>query len=165
MKHTWIALLVALVALAGCLSQKGDPGPAGATGAQGSQGPQGVPGTANVIYSSWFYSSPWNLYGSLWISANNASLITQTVLDQGVVIAYYRPSATGPVYPLPTPGEPQLNFYTGLGMLYLTGDGSVPLSAFQYRYILIPGGLPSGRTTTVDYSDYESVVEFYGIPK
>lgn len=34
----------------------------------------------------------------------------------------------------------------------------------QFRYVIIPGGVPAGRAAAVDYSDYEAVKRYYNLP-
>ena len=34
----------------------------------------------------------------------------------------------------------------------------------SYRYVIIPGGTPTGRIASPDLSDYEAVKSFYNIP-
>src|SRR6476620_8000639 len=68
----------------------GPTGPAGPTGPVGPQGPQGLPGTANVIYSSWFNFAPTDWADSSMVNLGTAKRAiktapsaTQGVLDNG----------------------------------------------------------------------------------
>jgi hypothetical protein len=37
-------------------------------------------------------------------------------------------------------------------------------SGNQYRYVIIPGGIPNGRMAAVNYNDYEAVKAYYQLP-
>jgi hypothetical protein len=157
----------------GAAGAPGTPGAPGATGPQGPQGPAGATGTANVIYSAWtdFNSANWAAATSFFgIMVRrypvNTATITQTMIDQGVVLVYVRFSGTGTtvVYPLPQTlpsvggggiADPTqiLRHELRVGGLDIilqntTNIGNDPGTfgaGNGYRYVIIPGGVAGGR--------------------
>ena len=153
---------------------------------KGDTGPQGNPGTANVIYSPWFTASPWkkdtvfSVYGFSYTKA--APDITQQVIDSGSVLTYgkllgYNPVAwpVGQIGQLPinltyqqgsimtdtwsalvTPGNLRIRFVNDQNYY-----GSIA-TTHQFRYIIIPGGEPAGRSRQLTYKE---VCEKYNIPE
>ncbi|MBK6936394.1 MAG: collagen-like protein [Chitinophagaceae bacterium] len=149
----------------------GATGPQGPVGPVGPAGPQGAAGTANVIYSAWVNEGPWadTVMNSLGNSpAGNAKRmivaapsLSQAVLDQGVVIGYYRWSLSGN-NPVTLPS----NFVTGTTIVelgyraalnklvyffWIPANSTTPVSftglgSAQFRYVIIPGGVAGGRT-------------------
>lgn len=189
---TFLVSLVA-IALVFTQCQKGDTGPAGPAGpagAAGTAGPAGAPGpkgdtgTANVIYSPWLdvaYDPITDTVGTVvdtlaWVASITAPKLTQTILDRGEIKVYLNwGTQTSPdVSPLPLVDP----FFTGGGIinpefllqridLYSNFDASTITSGgqkyFQYRYILIPGSVPSGRIRHVDWNNYNEVKAFLGL--
>ena len=150
---------------AGAAGAIGLTGPAGPAGPAGSQGPVG---TANVIYSAWtnFVTGTWSgAVTEFGKTVRNypavAPGITQSMLDQGVVLSYikfFNPANTP--YPLPavlngvnTAGVSSSVFIElALGILRIKHmnitdnlDPGILSNASQYRYVLIPGGVAGGR--------------------
>ena len=171
----------------------GPQGPTGATGPQGPQGPAGPAGTANVIYTAW--QAPVNSWrDSSMLTVNyrvnhfTSTSITQSVLDQGVVLAYMR-------YTSGTGGGPHLlphNQYIGpysvimsalpavgkLFILLVASDGTsqsglVPTSR-EFRWVIIPGSVLGGRGSGIGGTgytleqlksmSYEQVARIFRIP-
>lgn len=158
---------------AGGSGSTGPAGPAGPTGAtgpagpQGPQGPQGPAGTANVIYSAWTayntanWSAPTTFFGVLQRTYQvNTATITNAILDQGVVLAYYRFSGGGTTaYQSPftfhyiEPTGQILRHDVRLGIIEfvyhnlvnITTDPGTLGSANSYRYVIIPGSVGGGR--------------------
>lgn len=103
-------LLLSFTLLTLLFSCKEFQGPEGEQGPQGEQGEKGDAGTANVLYSDWiqFNSSNWlkvsefgretQVYG---ISEN---LLTEEILDQGLVFVYIKFGGAPPPRPLPFTG-------------------------------------------------------------
>ena len=162
------------VGATGAQGPAGNPGGTGPTGPQGPIGPAGPTGTANVIYGAW-QTEPGN-WGAdtAMLSLNggnakrfivNTASLTQSILDQGVILAYFRGGVTSnnPVqlaYNIPLPTAVPNNIETvdvraALGkvvyIFYILNNTSAPItftnvnSGGQFRYILIPGGV-SGRS-------------------
>jgi hypothetical protein len=187
-------------------TKEGPEGPVGAQGTQGppgSQGQQGIPGPAgaNVTYSAWVASvaADWipgyiapNNYNTELCYNRNAPGVTQTILDQGVVLCYGKNFTIGAATILPNvqllPYRESFNgqsysFVLSVGKIAFTydPDGTAPvrpvsqLAGISYRYILIPGGISGGRITSgtaAGYSvdqlkkmPYEKVISTFGIPE
>lgn len=172
--------------------QKGDAGPAGstgpagangATGAAGAQGPKGDTGTANVIYSAWLdvvYAPDTVHIGTLvdtvgFFANITAPKLTAAILNSGEMKVYFNfgSTASADVVPLPF-----FDVYSDLSIapdfllqrifLYSNANASTVTQAgvkrFQYRYILIPGSVPSGRVMqTVDWNNYNQVKAYLGL--
>jgi len=131
---------------------KGEPGDDGQDGADGvdgqnrADGQNGATGTANVIYSDWIPSDFPETIDSRFEQWNMfAPKLTQEVHDNGVVLVF----STN-------------NF--DIGSPLLNGD---------YRYIIIPGGIPSNtgpvissKAEVLDYTkmSYEEIAEHFNIP-
>jgi len=173
--------------------QKGDTGPAGpagpagaagAAGPAGATGPKGDTGTANVIYSPWLdvtYAPDTVHVGSVvdtvwWLANITAPKLTQTILDRGEIKVYmnWGTQANPDVAPLPLIDV----FFYGLTInpefllqridLYSNFNASTQAPPggqkfLQYRYILIPGSVPSGRIRHVDWNNYNEVKAFLGL--
>lgn len=186
-KIIW-TLLCGLLLMA-CTTED-DQGPQGEQGVQGEQGPpgtdgedgeQGETGTANVIYSDWIpsgFEPP--------IASTNASFLiknvdelTDEIKSTGVIMVYGRYTETYTHIEL----LPKSIF--GLRMQYYdfqvndinqniaikinSIDGSdidIPIYD-DYRYIIIPGGVPSATKSTTEYSkmDYNEVRRRFNIPE
>lgn len=149
---------IALVTILFCSCKKGDTGPAGPAG------------TANVIYSDWFTTSPWikdTVFGIWGYKYNKAAPdITQKVLDSGTVITFgkllgYNVSIwpTDQVSQMPI----SLTYVQGVTMTdtwsALASPGNLRIrfvndknywtsiaTSHQFRYIIIPGGKKTGVT-------------------
>lgn len=170
----WLLIVYLVAALSSCKGSQGDVGPqgtAGVPGAQGPQGTQGVPGTANLIVSSWT-----SVAATSWKSDNDPLYfytgfedknVTQTILDKGSVMAYYRnPSQKSVVIPLPSVTDK-----VSIGYFFQVDQGkgfvNFDLSFFQprktpidfdieVRWVIIPPN-PGGRLKAIDWTNYEDV--------
>jgi hypothetical protein len=146
-----------VLVLLGCSKQ----GPAGAAGPQGPQGPtgptgpggsKGDTGTANVIYSQW--DTSFSGTSAEWVVPE----LTQSIIDSGVVLVYFK--AGGLVYQLNYVQETfYFLYYTAPGYIYMVTSGN--LANQPTRYILIPGGVPSGNSIP---KDYKLLCQQYNIP-
>ena len=168
-------------------SKEGPVGPKGDSGPQGPAGPQGPVGTANVIYSPWFLTgSDWDTatyalnYGAFATYDKAASGITQTIIDNGVVLAYMKGDPTtglaNDVFPLPyTVGagygftdlwDFALNAIGNIRFLYKSDYpwDVVTLGGISFRYIIIPGGVSGGRMLDPRKMTYQEVCKLYNIP-
>ena len=185
-----VSLLAIAIFFTQC--QKGDVGPAGPAGAAGptgptgpagAPGPKGDTGTANVIYSPWLdvtYAADTIHIGSVidtlwWLANITATKLTQTILDRGEIKVYmnWGTQADPDIAPLPLLDV----FFTGLTInpefllqridLYANFNASTQTIGgqkyLQYRYILIPGSVPSGRVRSVDWNNYNEVKAFLGL--
>lgn len=172
-------------------SKTGPTGPQGETGPQGPQGPQGptgATGTANVIYSPWFLTGTgWDTvtnapsYGAYATYDKAAAGITQTVIDNGVVLVYMKGDPTtglpNDVFPLPYSVGVGFGF-TDLWDFALNAPGNirflyksdfpwdiVTLGTISFRYIIIPGGVAGGRMLDPRKMTYAEVCKLYNIPQ
>jgi hypothetical protein len=181
----FILPIVASLSFVSCTGDKGDQGDPGDPGEQGIQGIQGIqgvpgdPGTANVIYSDWAtLPGSWRdslLNGSdLKVKHLRDAHITQAIIDRGLVLCYFKWANT--VYQMPYTGISGGVNYTMTHVLVLgkvvfalfTHDNSATItfnSSVPFRYIIIPGGVPT--KSTLDYSklSYEDLCYKLGIPE
>ncbi len=192
-KYFYLVVLIP-VFICSC-AEEGDVGPQGAKGDQGTQGDQGEqgeqgePGTANVIYSDWisFDAADWTLPSNFFGQMRRTypieeAAITESILNAGTVAVYVKFTGTATIIqPLPveqpiTQTKSQvLNHNIQLGMINLLlfnqddilDPGTIG-TGNSYRYVIIPGGTPTGgrggRIAGVDLSNYQEVKVFYNIP-
>ena len=165
---------------AGATGAQGPVGVAGATGAAGATGSQGPAGTANVIYSAWINEGPYadSLMASVAIPAANvrrmivtAPSLSSAILDQGLVISYTR-NTLSPGTPILLPwtinlagtlfqidSRPTLQkiiyYFYNLNNPGTNPGGSLGAST-QFRYIIIPGAVPGGRSTGLGGTNYSA---------
>lgn len=196
---TFSFLFLAIAFIAVSCTKEGPEGPVGATGPQGPPGtsgsngtpgapgptgPQGPPGTANVIYSAWM-ATPTTFAATGWADTTLSTIglvsranftapsITQTVLDQGVVLAYHTfaaspapPTGTANVQSLPfstvaTTHIIEANYRPAVGRLIvfvknLSATASYGLLGGHYiRYVVIPGGVSGGRMASGAAAGYD----------
>jgi hypothetical protein len=167
MKKAKLMSLLFIMAIV-AVSCKKETGPAGP---QGNEGPAGPAGTANVIYSSWvgFDSSHWGSPVSEWgqvkrIYSATAPGITQSVIDRGAVLVYFKLWGTPEPSPLPIIANITLFTHQYLGFRLVpdtiqltyfdlednndpgtfTGDSTTN----AYRYVIIPGGIAGNKSMT-----------------
>ena len=162
----------------------GTPGAAGAAGAAGATGPAGPAGTANVIYSAWFSFVAANWGDSAMANLGTAKRanklapgITQAILDNGLVLAYTKNGnptfpGVGPyLLPFIIPGNPGIivGHMPVVGRLIYynqttNNTGGVVVNAdYQFRYIIIPGGVAGGRVMSGKAAGY-TVEELKAMP-
>lgn len=147
----------------------GPQGPAGPTGSTGEPGPTG---TANVIYSEWFLSGTWTGFGTP--SAHfdrDVPELTSAIRTSGAILAYAKLAFdVNNIRPLPASTTPTRwwgFFSPGVGTLRFTthstdGANVGPSATNEFRYILIPGGVPANADPGF-FDDYRAVTEYYGI--
>jgi len=158
-KIKFLAMLLIITAIATSCKKEGPAGPAGTNGTNGTNG------NANITYSAWlpFNAANWsdviNEYGKNTRQYyDTVPEITQSIVDGGVVMVYFK--AVGLPNPQPLPMivyhltsaiNYSLTFRISNGLLTLvlsdlddtndpgvfTGDTSI----VAYRYIIIPGGV------------------------
>ena len=179
---------------AGTTGPTGPAGPTGPTGPTGPVGPQGPAGTANVIYSPWFSLSNWHDstmtdQGLCKVDYRDAPGVTASVISTGVVLSYFSQPGNTIANPLPwivTSTNPNiligLRLSPGRLVYYNTqinsvAGGIVLSSAYQLRYVIIPGGVAGGRGITpgiggTQYTEaqiramsYEQVCNLFKIPR
>jgi hypothetical protein len=163
--------------------KKGDTGPAGpagptgaagSAGASGPAGPAGAAGTANVIYSNWIDTATWkadtihngSVIDTLGYYANiRAPKLDTAILNRGEIKVYVNANTTASpvVFPLPyDDGSLFISpvFFTNTIQLY----SNAKLTGVPFRYILIPGGTPSGRmANAINWNNYSEVQKYLGL--
>lgn len=129
----------------------------GCSGEDGERGPAGPAGTANVIYSDWYAPATWVAGTAFGIAERSytmtTSLLTQEIIDNGVIIVYMRFVGLNPeVNQLPILlADVHLSFFIraqagSIKVVYYnvntpgTDPGGIP-SENLVRYVLIPGGV------------------------
>lgn len=177
-------LLISSCAKEGPVGPQGPAGPTGAQGPTGATGPAGLPGApgapgaANIVYSNWLNVEydPAVPDSSIWIAEIPAPKLVDSILNRGVVKVYYNAGSDSansqfvislPVY------EPFLigaivNTYYSFQAITLISTAD--LSSFvnngnrysQYRYVLIPGGMPARGSKTIDWNNYKEVKQYLG---
>ena len=176
----------------GATGPAGPTGPGGPAGPQGPIGPQGPPGTANVIYSPWFtYSSlgtpidsAFFVHGNCRRVIRTAPGITQSVIDNGVVLCYIRFAPTGSMsnlpYIVPNGGGAQIAYVLEVGKIFfisyiLNPQGPIGVvGSAEFRYVIIPGSVAGGRSAgfggtnftadEIKAMSYEQVARLFNIP-
>lgn len=163
---------------------QGSPGGSGAAGATGTTGAAGTAGTANVIYSDWLNVTYQGADSTGWFAEIAAPKLVDSILNRGAIKVYFNAGSdstngqvvmTLPVY------EPFLlgviiNPYFTNQKITLISSGNVSSFTrrayrhFQYRYVLIPGGIKAGRgintvntINTINWNDYKQVKEYLGL--
>jgi len=169
-------LFISILFIVSC-TKEGPEGPVGATGPQGATGatgpagpagPQGAQGQTTAIYSPWFLTGAgWTSTGAVTYLARflydrPSTVITQTVMDQGLVLGFMKgepntPTLATQVFPLP------YSIGNGAGFLdqyelILNAPGNVrflyksdapwtaaDLAVISFRYVVIPGSVTGGR--------------------
>lgn len=198
---TFIAVSCTKEGPEGPVGAQGPQGPAGANGAAGPAGPQGPPGTSgsSVTYSAWFLTGTgWTAtgaaaYGAQFLFDRASTVITQTIMDQGLVIGYIKgepntPSLSSQVFQLPylignglgflDQYELVLNAPGNIRFLYKSDApwSAAQLATISFRYVVIPGSAMGGRginggTTYEGYTrdelkamSYEQLATLFNIP-
>ncbi|MFO7369134.1 MAG: hypothetical protein R6X09_02565 [Bacteroidales bacterium] len=185
--------MLALALFIGCEGDEGPAGPKGDQGDQGDQGIQGETGTANVIYSDWIQpAGAWrdtSFYGVAKVNHINVSGLTSAIINDGVVLCYYKsvssiilPGAPTNVMALPWTGLTgstsfTLDFWLKTGKITFrayTHDNSgsyTPVGMLwhpEFRYVIIPGGVQAtAKKAALDFTklSYEEVCELFDIPE
>jgi hypothetical protein len=172
-KLSWgrLSVLVLLVSLLFTACKGKD----GTNGTNGTNGANGAPGTANVMYSAWLdVTFALNTTDSLYYATITAPKLVDSILQKGTVMTYVNAgTAAAPViFPLPYTDLVSFLFidvaYTP-GKINLSSDGNISTTTSsgskvqQYRYVIIPGGVATGRMATVDWKNYAAVKEYLGI--
>jgi hypothetical protein len=153
---------------------------------KGEDGAPGKTGTANVRYSEWFTPATYTkdtIFG-IWgfYNVKQAPGITQQVLDSGTVFTFAKLKGYNTlIWPAEQVGQ------LPISLTYVQGGtqtdtwsaaasiGSLKIrfvndhniyntiaNAHQFRYIIIPGGLPGGRTIPLSY---EEICRKYNVPE
>jgi len=166
---------------AGAAGPAGPQGPAGANGANGAAGAQGAPGTANVIYSNWLDVTfdPAAPDSSVWAAEITAPKLVDSIINRGEIKVYWNigSDSTNAQFVTSLPvidlflfgGLISVNPYYSPGSILLVSNADISSfvdngnNYFQFRYVLIPGGVNAGRgTKTIDWNNYNEVKAYLG---
>src|ERR1017187_8901373 len=171
----YILLLAVTVIIASC-----SKGPAGATGATGAQGPAGsnggtgatgATGTANVIYSPWLNVTFQPGSDTNMVAFIPAPKLVDSILNKGEIKVYFNAGSdsTNGQFVLALPAyEPFLftnnsqpvtlviNPYFLIDTISIISNYDLSshtinrYNYFQFRYIIIPGGVTTGLPTSIN---------------
>ncbi len=146
--------------------ENGTNGVDGKNGINGTNGAVGQTGNANVIYSDW---APVTFTASSPAQGNiNAPKITQEILDQGTILVYAKLSNSYLQAPT-SQSTSYIQVFLNLGNIGLTTNFSTNSFSSGFRYIIIPGGAPAGRSIApkIDYKTmtYSQVCKSLNIPE
>ena len=180
MKHIFSISCAAFLSLVLLVTscKKGDQGPAGPAGPQGDKGTKGDTGVANVIYSTWTdvtFTAVKNQAGdTIYYYGGKiaAPKLTAAILNGGQMMTYVNLGTVGApfIYPLPWAGNAYIDVEYVVGNINLYSNANAGTSGtgnnktLQYRYILIPGGVPA-RSAAIDWNNYAAVIKALGIPE
>lgn len=154
----------------GASGPQGPPGSNGTPGTPGPTGPSGPTGTANVTYSAWYttvtgdYTSTGTApYTAAFLFDKAAAGVTQSIIDNGVVLCYMKDFTTPTNAPVRSTDVVQLPYLADFNSIdnydfVLNAAGNIrflyksliPLTAPEvtgtsYRYVLIPGSILGGK--------------------
>ena len=179
-----LIFLFLIVSCAGPEGPRGAAGPAGPQGTAGQTGPAGAagdpgaPGISNVFASAWVTNTWTEFSNKTTHDTIPAPNITETTINEDLVMVFFRTSQTGIVNRLPStlfnPNTNEISFridylvivgniYAFHGIPINTLSILSPFPNSQMRYIVIKGGKSSRVNIPVDLEDYEAVCEYLGI--
>ena len=141
-KSTLVFVLMSSIWLSSC--KKGDTGPAGAVGPAGS---------ANVQYSTWSsLNMAFSSQDSLYEQTITADSLKQAILDSGVVLTYikFTDPNTHQISVANAASYMEVILSVGKISLFSTFD----FSGFSFRYVIIPGGVRTGRVAPGSLGSY-----------
>ncbi|MBV4356674.1 hypothetical protein [Pinibacter aurantiacus] len=172
---------------AGPTGATGGTGANGKDGKDGSTGAKGDTGAANVIYSAWLDvgfqpttvedpNDPSLLDTTGYFAQISAPKLSSDILNMGEIKVYmneYNPDTEiTTVYPLPFYDDSvkaSLSFYEQTITVKANKDFSTisfspdPNKSYQFRYVLIPGGVKDQSASKIDWNDYAQVKSYLGI--
>jgi hypothetical protein len=158
----------------------GPTGAAGASGTAGAAGATGATGTANVVYSDWLNVTFEGSDTTIWAAEISAPKLVDSILNKGDIKVFWNigsDSTNGQfIVPLPVVdvllfgGLVTVNYYSSFQNILLLSNFDLSsftdggFNNFQFRYILIPGGVKAGRgVKTIDWNDYKQVKAYLGL--
>lgn len=135
-----VSLAIAVLAIASFSScSKGAKGDTGATGATGAAGPD------SVYYSNWTNVSMTggvdSQGDSTYSEGISASVITQGIIDSGLVITYVGVNAGGSDITDIEPADNYMETDISIGAIYLISYNGDLTGDFAFRYVVIPGSV------------------------
>ena len=170
-----ILILATFLGITGCEAPAGEVGPqgaAGATGEKGEKGPTGDKGAFSGYASEWtnIANTQWKLTGLKAVNTQTDARLTQAILDQGLVLAYYKRNLsfffdTNAVYQIPDDWDEYLfTFKANVGSMdyeiYFKSAQAFTPELYEWqiavRYIVVPTA-KAGRMKNIDWSNYNEV--------
>ncbi len=140
MKKTFFktAILSVIILFSISCSNEGPAGTPGAAGTNGTNGTNGINGNANVIGLSPFSTSSLNwtstFGGAVWTAnLTNATSITQSIVDKGIVTVYRKYTVNGIAEWSPLPDT-----NTNINISYTYGLGYITFYAQSTNAVAIP---------------------------
>lgn len=122
---------------AGATGPQGEVGPGGANGADGAPGVQGPPGTDAAILNYLFVNRSVVLVGN---TRFVLPAITQSIVDQGIVLVYFRNTGTTTSWnALPYNETNNTLNIASYGVGYVDLKANFASSGLDFRVVLIPG--------------------------
>ncbi len=163
------ALLIISVLNFSC--SKPENGTNGTNGLDGKNGTNGEVGSANVIYGEWApVNFPANFGG--YSTSRQPIQLTQQVVDSGIVLVYLKINSNPTdILSLGYYQSPQnfASYKLSVGLITINGFyTNINAQVLSFRYVIIPGGVPSGRgITKPDYKNmtYSQVCAKFNIPE
>jgi hypothetical protein len=168
----------------GATGPAGPQGPTGNNGATGPQGPQGPAGTANVIYSQWKkVEYNWTIIPTMRIMRLPEPRCNTAFHNGGGIVLFYFRFQPNVVFTMPHTDFSNQN-YKYAYPVYFDNEGEVRFimestngsaltdtealgtvaNPLEFKYVLIPGGMPTGRMAGVDLKDYDAVKKAFNLP-
>ena len=133
---------------------------------EGPQGPAGLDGqNAAVYYSEWFSPTVWSGSAGDWYFSASAPDLTQSVVENGVVLAYvwldgdiYSSTSVRPLpaYALGANWSFLIHQY---GAIEFTSDQIIqPLTTHKFRFIAIPGTSSALKSAALVYKTRSELI-------
>ncbi|MES2425644.1 MAG: hypothetical protein V4560_01680 [Bacteroidota bacterium] len=147
----------------GATGVAGATGATGAVGATGSTGATGAAGTAAAISSYVFTNVGVQILGT---STLAVPAITQTIVDQGVVLVYFRNTGTNSWFALPYSEAGNTLSVQSYTVGALNFKSNFTSNALDFKIIIIPGTSLTtfmARNPGLNLNDYNQVAKAIGI--
>lgn len=142
------------------------------------KGDQGPAGTANVIYSDWmdvtFNKTVRSPGDTVYIAVIDAPKLTNDIINNGDVKVFVNVNTPSSPTVVPLPNyDPFTVIFDQINCVFTPqkitlislGDESTFTSggnkAYQYRYVLIPGGVKAN--SSVDWNNYQEIKQATGL--
>lgn len=188
-RFTPYALITAVVLFFAACSKDGDQGaagpagpsgPAGIPGAAGPKGDSGEAGSANVIYSAWkdvsfapadtILNQNGTINTILYGATLDAPKLTAPLLANASINVYINlgTAATSFVQSLPYVDEYGylIRFVAYTGSIDLIANAPISTTTdkrYQYRYVIVPGGVAARTSAGIDWKDYSQVKKYLNL--
>lgn len=150
-----VAAVVLIIGMISC--SKGSTGPAG---------PAGPAGPDSVTYSPWTpLSLTYVAADTLFEQTINAPSITKAILDSGVVLSYVNfQEQNGTYHVVPTVGLPGIGIFEDFAVGQINIESVQDYSTLPYRYVVIPGSLKAGNSSSTQKVKGYTIEELKAMP-